>query len=124
MEHRKRDPSAVRRCPRKKKARSTWDRAFPVCAAGDGRKDLVQNLRDAVELPEQPRVPQESHLRKLLSAAHTYSQNWSRITSISTRPTSEVWGRRPCQAVAGFTSRVTVGPGLGGDSHRPLGRRP
>ncbi len=31
----------------------------------------------------QPRVPQESHLRKLLTAAHTYSRNGSRITSCS-----------------------------------------
>ena len=36
---------------------------------------------------KQPRTPQDSHLRKLLTAAHTYSQNWSRITSIS-RPQS------------------------------------
>jgi len=35
------------------------------------------------ELLKQPRVPQESHLRKLLTAAHTYSLNWSRITSCS-----------------------------------------
>jgi len=37
----------------------------------------------STELPRQPRVPRESHLRSLPTAAHTYSQNWSRITSIS-----------------------------------------
>ena len=67
----------------KKKARSTWDRAFPVCSAG-GRLGMPSKvIRLPAELRKQPRVPQESHLRKLLTAAHTYSQNWSRITSIS-----------------------------------------
>jgi len=37
----------------------------------------------AVELPKQLRELRESHPQKLLTAAHTYSQNWSRITSCS-----------------------------------------
>ena len=32
---------------------------------------------------KQPREPRESHPRKLLTAAPSYSQTWSRITSIS-----------------------------------------
>lgn len=56
-------------------------------------------------------------LRKLLTAAHTYSHNRSRITSISVEPNSAATsaGSRPCPTVAGFLSKVTVGRGEGDD---------
>src|SRR5206468_11691016 len=49
-------------------------------------------------------------------AAHTYSQNWSRITSISSKSTA-ITGRGlvPCQAVASVDS--------GGDCRSRLGER-
>jgi hypothetical protein len=64
------------------------------------------------ELPKQLRIPQESHLRKLLTAAHTYSQNWSRITSISDDP--EQCARRVVASPSrrGCDSRVTWDTGL------------
>ena len=64
------------------------------------------------ELPKQLRVPQESHLRKLLSAAHTYSQNWSRITSISNERRPHIVGpvARGLAKPSRVDSRVTVGP--------------
>src|SRR4051812_37948476 len=75
----------------------------------------------AVELPKQLRVPQESHLRKLLTAAHTYSQNWSRITSISAsnRPLQRATVLVALPSRRGFDSRVTVGRGMGRDLRRP-----
>ena len=72
----------------------------------------IRAVLAAAKLPKQLRVPQESHLRKLLTAAHTYSHNWSRITSISgERPAVNEWQRRswPCPSRRGCISRVTVG---------------
>jgi len=71
--------SRGRKCGRKKKARSSSDRALPVCSAG--WQKVTRTSHWTAELLKQLRVPQESHLRKLLTAAHTYSLNWSRITS-------------------------------------------
>ena len=90
------------------------------CALLVDRKPVaaIRRSRFTAELPKQLRVPQESHLRKLLTAAHTYSQNWSRITSISDDPAQ----RRRVVALPsrrGCDSRVTVGRGLGRDSRRP-----
>lgn len=63
------------------------------------------------ELLKQLRVPQESHLRKLLTAAHTYSLNWSRITSTSAEPTRPADGAQNLAQPSRETSRVTVGRG-------------
>src|SRR6185295_15135609 len=52
-----------------------------------GRREA--SLREPHELLEQLRVPQDLHLRKLLTAAHTYSLNWSRITSCSAEPSPQ-----------------------------------
>src|SRR5690348_1687868 len=87
-----------------KKARIPRDPGFSVV------RTAVMGLTrrsNPIELPGQLRVPQESHLRKLPTAAHTYSQNWSRITSISVERfvRDEHLRQRssePCQAAAGL----------------------
>ena len=73
-------------------------------------------IRDPHELLRQLRVPQESHLRKLLTAAHTYSLNWSRITSTFCRATRACIadGARGLAQPSRGTSRVTVGRGRDG----------
>src|SRR5688572_23387091 len=56
------------------------------------------------ELLKQLRVPQESHLRKLLTAAHTYSLNWSQDHLHFLSSNTRLHRRRgswPCPAVAG-----------------------
>src|SRR3954453_10231871 len=71
---------------------------------------------------EQPRVPQESHLRKLLTAAHTYSHNWSRITSISDERLSRVGIPTGISAFRALPNRR--GRLLEGDCRRTVGKRP
>jgi hypothetical protein len=78
----------------------------------------------------QPREPQDSHLRKLLRAAHTYSHNWSQITSIFCRANRAVGEprqalvpiclARPSRGVFEGDCRRTPG----GDSRRDLVGRP
>jgi len=101
----------------------------------DERKKKARTLRSglsavlaAVSGCRQPRSPRESHPRKLPTAAHSYSQNGSRITSISSEPLpvmmitggQDSW---PCQAVAGLASRTTVGRGLEKRHHVATGTR-
>jgi hypothetical protein len=91
-----------------------------------GLDALKKGVRVTAELRKQPRVPQEPHLRKLLTAAHTYSQNWSRITSISSSVTGRTWGRvarglaKPSRACFEGDCRSR----LGWRFTSPLGRRP
>ncbi len=75
-------------------------------------------MHHTTELPKQLRRPQESHPRKLLTAAHTYSHNWSRITSISGEPRQSkppVLGTCPADA-GDFEGDCRTR--LRGDSHR------
>ena len=68
----------------------------------------------AAELPKQLRVLREFHPQKLLTAAHTYSLNGSRITSISLAANA---GHRSCPAVAD-SFQGDCRPILGCDSRR------
>src|SRR5687768_13905960 len=80
-----------------------------VFRAQKKRRDDESSRRSAVLAAvsgrKQPRSPPESHRRKLLTAAHTYCHNGSRITSCSDRAStladdvrSAQPARRPCQA--------------------------
>lgn len=67
-------------------------------------------------------IPQESHLTVAATAAHTYSQNWSRITSISASCRSQERRSGPAQPSRAYfegdcrsrwrATRVALGTGL------------